>query len=95
MGKVIWSPSSLRDVDEIAAYIARDSPDQAALFASRLIEATDHLADFPESGRVIPEIGDPSARELLVRPYRVMYRIARHGVWITGVVHGARDWRPG
>ena len=91
MGQVIWSPSALDDVDAIAAYIARDSVDQAALLAIRLIEATDRLADFPNSGRVIPEMGDPSRREILVRPYRIMYRVEGDEVWITGIVHGARD----
>ena len=60
MGKVIWAPSALEDVNSIAEYIARDSVDRAALFAVRLIEATDRLEDFPLSGRIIPEIGEPS-----------------------------------
>jgi toxin ParE1/3/4 len=94
MGQVIWSPSALEDVDSIAEYIARDSADQAALFATRLIEATDRLAEFPESGRIIPEISHPSCREILVGCYRIMYRIEGEEIWITGVVHGARDWHP-
>jgi len=89
---VIWSPSALDDVDAIAEYIARDSADRAALFVTRLFEATNRLPRFPDSGRVIPEIGDPACRETLVAPYRIMYRIAGADVWITGVVHGARDW---
>ena len=92
MGQVIWSPAALDDVDAIAGYIARDSVDQAALFATRLIEATDRLPEFPMSGRVIPEIGDPSCREIFVGPYRIMYRIEEDDVWITGIVHGARNW---
>jgi toxin ParE1/3/4 len=94
MAQVIWAPVALADVEAIAEFIARDSIDQAALFVTRLLEATDPLADFPESGRVIPEIGDPTCREIVVAPYRVMYRLAEGQVWITGVVHGARDWRP-
>jgi len=94
MGQVIWSPSALSDVDAIAEYIARDSVDRASLFVTRLLDATDRLSEFPESGRVIPEIGDPSCREIPVATYRVMYRIEGNDVWITGVVHGARNWRP-
>ena len=92
MGQIIWAPSALDDVDAIAEYIARDSADQAALFATRLIEATDRLAEFPLSGRVIPEIGDPSCREIFVGSYRIMFRVVEDAVWITGVVHGGRDW---
>ena len=92
MGQVIWSPSALDDVDAIAEYIARDSVDQAALFAQRLLDATERLGDFPRSGRVIPEIGDPACREILVGAYRILYRVEADDVWITGVVHGARDF---
>ena len=43
MGKVIWSPSVLNDIDAIAEHIARDSIDRAALFVSRIFETTDQL----------------------------------------------------
>lgn len=95
MGKVIWAPSALEDVNSIAEYIARDSVDRAALFAVRLIEATDRLQDFPLSGRIIPEIGEPSCREIIYGNYRIMYRLLNNDVWITGVVHGSRHWTTG
>ena len=94
MAKVIWAPAALQDVDAIAEYIARDSADQAALFATRLIEVTDRLADYPESGRIIPEIASPSCREIICGAYRIMYRLEGAEAWITGIVHGAQDWRP-
>lgn len=65
MGEVIWAPSALQDIDSIAEFIARDSVDNAALFVMRLIESTDRLRDLPLSGRVIPEIGDSSCREII------------------------------
>jgi len=52
MGEVIWSPSALQDIDQIAQFIAKDSSDQAAIFVGRLIEATDRLASAPLSGPV-------------------------------------------
>ena len=94
MGQVIWSPSSLEDVNQIAQFIARDSSDQAALFVTRLIEATDRLASFPRSGRAIPEMGNPDCREITYGAYRIMYRVQGEDAWITGIVHGARDWNP-
>jgi len=92
MGKVVWAPSALDDVDRIAEFIARDSVDQAALFVERLIEAAGRLSDFPLSGWVIPEISDEACREIVYGSYRIMYRLERDEVWITGIVHGARDW---
>jgi len=94
MAQVIWAPSALRDVDAIAEYISRDSRDQAALFVTRIIEAVERLPQFPESGRVIPEIGKAACREVIYGAFRVMYRIEGDDVWITAVVHGARDWKP-
>ena len=94
MAQVMWAPAALADVEAIAQYIARDSADNAALFVTRLIEATDRLARFPESGRIVPEIGNAACREVMVALYRIMYRLETDQVWITGIVHGARDWRP-
>lgn len=94
MGQVIWSPSALEDIEQIAQFIARDSSDHAAIFVGRLVEATDRLVSAPRSGRTIPEIGRPDCREIIYGAYRIMYRQAGRDVWITGVIHGARDWKP-
>jgi len=93
MGKVTWAPSALNDIDAIAEFISRDSIDRAALFVTRMFEITDRLQKFPLSGRVIPEIGSQDCREIIYGSYRIMYRIEGNDVWITGVVHGARDFR--
>ena len=95
MGKIIWAPSALNDIESIAEYIARDSVDQAALFMTRIIEMTDRLERFPQSGRIIPEINDEYCREIVYGSYRIMYRMTREEIWITGVIHGARNWHPG
>jgi len=92
MASLIWSAEALRDIDEIATFIARDSPDQAALFVARLIEATDRLVDHPRSGRVIPELESEDCREVIVAPYRIMYQIDHDQVLIVRVQHGARNW---
>lgn len=92
MGKIIWSPSALKDVDSIAEFIARDSVDRASLFVFRLIEASERLKDFPLSGRIIPEIDDPACREIIYGAYRIMYRIDDEDVWIISIVHGAQNW---
>ena len=94
MGKIIWAPSALKDIESIARFIERDSIDQASLFVTRIIEMTDRLDDFPRSGRVIPEVNDDHCREIVYGAYRVMYRIAEDEIWITGVIHGARNWHP-
>lgn len=94
MAKVIWSPSSLDDIDSIAKYISKDSVYHASLFIDRLFEATDRLKQQPLSDRIILEIGNASYREIICGSYRIMYRIEKNNIWITSVIHGARNWKP-
>lgn len=94
MGGVIWSPSAMADAESIAAYISRDSADRAALFVDRLFDAAERVAGNPEAGRMIPEFNMPRRREVFIGVYRLMYLIEGSDVWITAVVHGARDWSP-
>lgn len=91
MAKVIWSPTALKDIDSIAEFIARDSVDRASLFVLRLIEATDRLQTFPFSGRIIPEFDNQFRREIIYASYRIMYKIEKDEVWITGIIHGSRN----
>ena len=63
MGKVIWSPSALEDVNSIAEFISRDSVGQAALFVARLLEATYRLQAKAEGERP-KEKSFPSALSL-------------------------------
>ena len=95
MAKIIWAPSALNDIEKISEYIERDSVDQAALFVTRIIEMTDRLEKFPQSGRIILEIDNEDCREIIYGSYRIMYRMTREEIWITGVIHGARNWHPG
>lgn len=94
MAKVIWSPSSLEDIDFIAAYISRDSVYHASLFIDRLFEVTDRLKNHPLSGRIIPEMSNKNCREIIYGAYRIMYRIEKGNIWVTGVIHGAQNWKP-
>jgi len=94
MGKIIWSPAALEDVKSIHDYIAKDSDVHAALFIERMIEATDRLLEFPNTGRVIPEINKKECREIIFKPYRIMYDVIPDAVRIVSVVHSARDWKP-
>ena len=90
--QIAFSPSARHDLREIVRYISPDSPERAITFGRLLVSSTKRLADFPELGRVVPEFGDPSIREIIVRSYRVIYRVD-HGdcrVDVARFWHGAR-----
>jgi len=92
MARIIWSPKSLRQLDEIAEYIAVDSPVQAKRVVQRVLDRAERLATFPESGAFAPEFPDDAVREILVFRFRILYRFmdADDVVRIVGIVHGAR-----
>ena len=88
-----WSPRSISDLEAIAAYISRDSPAYADIVVQRIVASVVRLASFPQSGRIVPEFGRPDLREVIVRPYRVVYRVRQAAVEIATVVHAARLFR--
>jgi addiction module RelE/StbE family toxin len=73
--KVEWSPLALDRVSDIARYIAEDNPGAAERWVSELFDSVARLADFPESGRVVPEVGVRRIREVIFGAYRVIYSV--------------------
>ena len=91
MTQIIWSPQALSDLKSIRTYIAEDSPRYADLVVGRIIKAVERLAAFPESGRKVPERDDPEIREVIERPYRVVYRLRTGTVEVVTVFRGSRQ----
>jgi len=90
--KLIWSPSARFDLKDIATFIAEGSLSAAERFVRNVFQAVERLADFPESGRIVPEFDDPTIREVIRKPCRIVYRIDRRKrtVEIARVWHAAR-----
>jgi toxin ParE1/3/4 len=89
---ISWSPQALRDLGSIRAYIAADSPAYAVLVVQRVVGAVERLASFPESGRIVPERNHPQIREIIVAPYRVVYRFEDRVVEEVTVFRGSRQF---
>lgn len=71
--RVIWSPLALERVEDIAQYIAEDKPSAAIEWVNNLFATVERLADFPLSGRIVPEVGSRRIREVVFGTYRVIY----------------------
>ena len=91
MSSVFWTRRAREDLSAIHAFISKDSPHYANTAVSRLIAAAARLARFPESGRLVPEFDESSIREVIRRPYRIVYRIVdSKAIHILTVHHSAR-----
>jgi len=91
--EVVWSDDALEDLESLAAYIARDSETYAAAFVREIRAASRSLSEFAERGQIVPEFNDSRIRELLVRPYRLVYQVRDTSVLILAIIHGARRFR--
>jgi len=65
--QVVWAEPAWEDLSSVADYISRDSESYAAAFVQEVREAAESLAVFAERGQIVPEYGDETIRELLVR----------------------------
>jgi len=92
-GGVVWSEAAWKDVEAAADYIARDSPRYAAAFVREVRDAARSLEHFAERGRVIPEFNNTRIRELLVRNFRLIYRVESKVTYVLDLIHGVRDLR--
>lgn len=90
MAQVVWSPSSLGDLDAIAEFIARDSAHYAGLHVQSIVAHVEKLKDLPRSGRIVPEYGREDLREFIFGNYRIVYRLRGDLIEVAAVVHGAR-----
>jgi plasmid stabilization system protein ParE len=90
--KVILTPQSISDLKEIVAFIAKENPERAHTFGNELIDRSLSVANFPELGRVVPEIGEPAVREIIHGPYRIIYEILfdAGSIFVLRFWHGAR-----
>ena len=90
--KLIWSPAARDDLHDIVTFIARDDPNRAMSFGYELISETDRLQEFPGFGRIVPEYRNDNIREIIFRPYRIVYRVSHDAKLceIARVWHSAR-----
>ena len=88
---VKWTGAAWSDIEEVSNYIANDSRCYAAAFVREVRDAARSLAYLSERGRVVPEFGDPTIRELFVRRYRLIYQVTERTIYIIAFIHGARD----
>ncbi|HJP94292.1 MAG TPA: type II toxin-antitoxin system RelE/ParE family toxin [Pyrinomonadaceae bacterium] len=90
--QVRLSSSARADIKDIVRYISIEDPDQALRFGKFLTQHVKNLGQFPKRGRVIPEFNDESIREIIVRAYRVVYRL-QHDKRLVEIIrfwHAAR-----
>ena len=88
---VHWTDTAQEHLDAIYAYIAQDSPVYALRMVDRLTRRSQQIAEAPLSGRRVPEYDMDQTREVIERPYRLIYHIKPDQIDVIAVLHGARN----
>ncbi|MCH8847009.1 MAG: type II toxin-antitoxin system RelE/ParE family toxin [Proteobacteria bacterium] len=95
MAQVIWTEPALSNLNEIADYIALDKFSAAQRLIQQIFSSVERLEQFPESGRIPPELEHSRYREIIVGPCRIFYRSdnEQNKVYILYVIRGERQLR--
>ena len=89
--EVVWTEVAADDLKETWEYIAHDSLMYAATFVQDVRDVSHSLDQSSERGRVVPELGAPDIRELIIGNYRLIYQVTPNVVFILRLIHGARQ----
>ncbi|MBZ5515176.1 MAG: type II toxin-antitoxin system RelE/ParE family toxin [Acidobacteriia bacterium] len=89
--RVHWTDTAREHLRAIHAYIAKDSPQYALRIVDRLTRRSQQIAEFPLSGRVVPEFEHGQIREVLDGPYRIIYYIKPDQIDVLAVIHAAQE----
>ena len=90
--KVAWSEPALAHLLAIQDYLSQQaSPHIAEQFLLRLTANVEQLERFPRIGRAVPD-PDGDLRELIFRPYRIVYQVETERIVVVAVIHGSREF---
>jgi addiction module RelE/StbE family toxin len=88
--KLLWTDRAKRDLLAISSYIARDNPQAARTWVERLRARARQAAEMPLAGRIVPERTHQELREVILRNYRIVYRVFKDAIHVITVFEGHR-----
>ena len=91
---VEWANAARDDLQAIVDYLADDDVHVALQVMDRIETTAGTLTTVPLRGRIVPELaafGIRTYRELILKPWRIIYRVAEETVYVLGVLDGRRN----
>ncbi len=91
MHKVYWTSTAEKNLDSIYDFISQHSEFYAKRMIDRLTRRSIQIANFPYSGRFVPEYENEEIREVIEGPYRIIYYINSDRIDVLSVIHGTQN----
>jgi len=91
---VEWAQPASKDLENIIDYISQDNVNTAITIFEKIKSKCNTLNQFPDRGRIVPELkayGILSYRELIISPWRVIYRTSNQKVYVLAVLDSRRS----
>jgi toxin ParE1/3/4 len=91
---VIWARAAEKDLKNIIKYIAEESPQNALKLLNKIRKKASDLYTLPKRGRIVPELQDQGIlqyRELIIAPWRLIYRISGREIFVLSVIDSCRN----
>ncbi len=88
--RIHWTQNAVEHLVNIYEYIALNSPTYAKGMVDKITRRSEQIADQPLSGRKVPEYQADDIRELIEKPYRIIYRLKADQIDVIAVIHCAR-----
>jgi len=92
--RVHWTNTAVDHLLAIHEYTAQNSEIYADRLMDRLTRRSEQIGRLPRSGRMVPEYKREDLREVIERPYRIIYRIKEEQIDVLAVVHSAQQLPP-
>ena len=92
--EVMWSNAAEEDLNRIVDYIAHDSISNALNIFKKIKQKCSRLHIYPNRGRIVPELKEYGVllyRELIINPWRIIYRVADGYVYILSVIDSRQN----
>jgi plasmid stabilization system protein ParE len=92
--QVIWAAVAQSDLKQIIDYIALESPGNALQILGKIKQKASDLYTLPDRGRIILELKDYGIhiyREIILHPWRIIYRISDTTVFVLSVIDSRRN----
>jgi toxin ParE1/3/4 len=88
---ITFTASAVHDLDDIrSGYADQQVPAVGDKLLREIVSQVERLGAFPESGRVVPEFGIASLREIICSPFRIIYRLDESKVRVVRVWRSER-----
>ncbi len=93
--KTVWTKLAEDDLEEIIDYIYENNPQIATKLYKEIKSKVLYLEEFPKQGKIVPELKEFNiviCRELIIKSWRIIYKIGKHNIYIISVIDARRNF---